>query len=218
MHLRAATPNEIMFMSLQPVERRQESAQQPPRAFRFARSGEMIDCLRSELLYSDKRARDFLFRAIEQLVSSPQVEPMIVSRLTREAASLARRDAAAAQFSFHNWDTTSKTVVKAMLCAGVLLTPQQTPIKHDIAAQAAVVGGLASGYQDTTEAFLVEFLIRRLGTVSTRDHKAMAHALFRHFDRRVRMTDFEDRIVILIAKLISRVELRGSRYLAKQVS
>ena len=49
----------------------------------------MGDCLRNELLYSEKRPRDILFRAIERIVwdAAKTGEPKIVSRVTREAAT-----------------------------------------------------------------------------------------------------------------------------------
>jgi hypothetical protein len=55
-------------------------------------------------------------------------------------------------------------------------------------------------------------LIERLGDVGTRDHMALAHALFRQFDRGVPMEDLEDRVVILLAQLAQHVELAGERY------
>src|SRR5437868_13386816 len=56
---------------------------------RFIRSRQMRDCLRNELLYSEKRPRDILFRAIDQIVAEAALrgEPKIVSRVTREAAA-----------------------------------------------------------------------------------------------------------------------------------
>jgi hypothetical protein len=182
---------------------------------RFARSGQMVDCLRRELLYSDKRARDLVFWAIERLLAHHVEEPMIVLRLTREAARYAREEAENVGFAFASWETTSKAVVKAMAAAGALLAPDGSPIEWGIGAPASVVGRLDPVYRDATEAFLIELLIRRLGDVTTRDHVALAHALFRHFDPRVSMADFEDRVVILIARLASRVELRGELYSAK---
>lgn len=182
----------------------------------FIRSRQMADCLRKELLYAEKRPRDALFHAVEQIISEQKhtAEPMILSRITREAAARARDDAQRAGFAFAQWETASKAVVKAMLCAGVLLTADGRAIPADIAAQATPVAGLRDGYQDLTEAFLLEFLIRRLGDVTTRDHRALAHVLFRQFDRRVPLEDLEDRVVILLAGLADRVELHSDTYVA----
>src|SRR5882672_5439958 len=58
---------------------------------RFGRSRQMADCLRSDLLYSEKRPRDLLFRVIEQIVAEHSGEPVILSRLTRDAATGRRR-------------------------------------------------------------------------------------------------------------------------------
>lgn len=182
----------------------------PPK---FVRSGQMIECLRAELLYSEKRARDFLFSAVELLLSEQDPgSPLILSRLTREAASRARAAAENAGYEFTNWDTASKAVVKAMLNAGVLISPDGTPIPTGITAQATAVARLAPHYQDLTEAFLIEFVVRSLDDVTTRDHTALAHALFRQFDPAIAIDDLEDRVVILLAMLADRVELRNERY------
>jgi hypothetical protein len=177
----------------------------------------MGDCLRKELLYSEKRPRDILFRVIGQIVSdaSDATEPKILSRVTRDAAARARQDAEATGFAFDKWDTVSKAVVKAMLCAGVLLGPSGEPIPPDITAQATPVTALRAGYEDLTEAFLLQFLIERLGDVGTRDHMALAHALFRQFDRGVPMEDLEDRVVILLAQLAARIELADEVYVVR---
>jgi hypothetical protein len=174
----------------------------------------MADCLRKELLYSEKRARDILFRAIEQVVSeaADANDAKILSRVTREAATRARQQAEESGFEFDNWEMTTKAVVKAMLCAGVLLGPDGESIPAGITAQATRVEALKTAYQDITEAFLLQFLIERLGDVGTRDHMALAHALFRQFDRGVPMEDLEDRVVILLAQLAQHVELAGERY------
>jgi hypothetical protein len=186
---------------------------------RFSRSRQMGDCLRRELLYSEKRPRDILFREIERIVSEATDggEPKILSRLTREAAARARQHAEHTGFQFGLWDTASKAVVKAMLCAGVLLASDGEPISPGITAQASPVAALKDRFQDLTEAFLLRVLIDRLGDVSTRDHTALAHALFRQFDRGVPLEDLEDRVVILLAQLAGDVELRDEIYLVRSL-
>jgi hypothetical protein len=180
----------------------------------------MGDCLRKELLYSEKRPRDMLFRAIEQIVAEATHEggePRMLSRLTRDAAARARRQAEEMGFEFGHWETASKAVIKAMLCAGVLLTSYGEPIPPGITAQATPVAGIKARYQDITEAFLLQVLIGRLGDVTTRDHKALAHALFRQFDRGVPLEDLEDRVVILLAQLAGEVELADEVYAARSM-
>jgi len=179
----------------------------------------MGDCLRRELLYSEKRPRDILFRVIERIVSEAADgdDPKILSRLTRQAAARARLQAEETGFEFGLWDTASKAVVKAMLCAGVLLAADGQPISPGITAQATPVAALKAGYQDTTEAFLLRVLIDRLGDVSTRDHTALAHALFRQFDRGIPLEDLEDRVVILLAQLAGDVELRDEVYAVRSL-
>jgi hypothetical protein len=177
----------------------------------------MADCLRNELLYSEKRPRDLLFVEIEDLVKTQEAtgEPMILSRLTREAAKRPQLQPQGVGLECRHWETASKAVVNAMLGAGVLLAIDGLPIPRGITAQATPVAGLRDRYQDLTEAFLLEALIQRLCDVTTRDHRALAHALFRQFDRDVSIEDLEDRVVVLLAQLAGRVELRGDRYVAR---
>ena len=182
---------------------------------RFARSGQMVNCLRHELLYSEKRARDILFSVIEHLLSDRTDEPMIVARLTREVARRARLEGERAGYEFANWDNAAKAVVKAMLSSGSLLAPDGEPIVFGVTAHATPVGRLAEDYQDRTEAYLLEFLLERLGDVTVRDHTALAHALFRQFDPNVPVQDLEDRVAILLARLADRVVLDGQTYFVR---
>jgi hypothetical protein len=172
----------------------------------------MVDCLRQNFVYCEKRARDLLFCAIANVLESPQGghEPLMLSKLTREAAQRARHAARDIHFEFSNWETASKAVVNAMLGAGVLLGHDGAAVRLSIAAQATGIAGLKIGFVELTEAYLIELLVGKLGDISTRDHKALAHALFRQFDMRVPMEDLEDRVVILLATLTGRVTLRDN--------
>jgi hypothetical protein len=179
-------------------------------ALSTARSLQMINCLRDRFIYSEKRARDIIFRSLEDIVRGSHTggRYLILSRVSREVAMEARREAQRIGFEFSNWDTSSKAVINAMLAAGVLLTDNDVRIPTGIAAMGTKIAGLKEGYRDLTEAYLLEFLIRTLGDVTTRDHKALAHALFRQFDRNIPMEDFEDRVAILLGSLAGRVTLR----------
>jgi hypothetical protein len=172
----------------------------------------MINCLRDQFIYSEKRARDILFRSVEEILegSGAGARRLILSRLTREAANNARREAQRLGFEFSNWDTAGRAVINAMLASGVLLTDKGAPIRAGIAALGTAIAALKEGYRDSTEAYLLEFLIRNLGDVSARDHRALAHALFRQFDRSIPMEDLEDRVAILLASLDGRVTLRDN--------
>jgi hypothetical protein len=176
---------------------------------RFARSSQMVQCLREGFVYCEKRARDLLFWAIEEVLeeSLRRGSPPILSRLTREAAERARETARRSGIAFSNGEMASKAVVNAMLGAGVFVAGNGAAVRPDITAQATCIAGLKKGFCDLTEAHLVEVLIRKLGDVSTRDHKAVAHALFRQFDARVPMADLEDRVAVLLAMLSGRVAL-----------
>jgi hypothetical protein len=164
----------------------------------------MVQALRAEFVYAEKRARDFIFQAVEGVLGAAGA-PLIISKLTREVSARARSRAHHAGFDLSNWDTAAKATVNAMLASGVLLAPDGRPIPLTIAAQAADVARLAAGYRDATEAHLLTVLIRRLGDVTARDHIAMAHALFRQFDPSVAMEDMEDRVARLLASLEGRV-------------
>lgn len=182
----------------------------------FARSREMAACLRSELLYSEKRARDTLFLVIEEILADRERsgEQRIVSQVAREAAARAQAQMPPGADPVR-WDVASKTVIKAMIGAGALLRPDGRPVPAGITAQATPVAGLRNGFRDLTEAFLLEVLIERLGDVSVRDHRALAHVLFRQFDPEIPVGDLEDRVVVLLARLAGRVELQGDRYVAR---
>lgn len=182
----------------------------------FARSREMAACLRSELLYSEKRARDTLFLVIEEILADQERsgEQRIVSQVAREAAARAQAQMPPGADPVR-WDVASKTVIKAMIGAGALLRPDGRPVPAGITAQATPVAGLRNGFRDLTEAFLLEVLIERLGDVGVRDHRALAHVLFRQFDREIPVGDLEDRVVVLLARLAGRVELQGDRYVAR---
>ena len=191
----------------------QSGACEPPAANRrFGRSGLMMDCMRRELLSSEKRPRDFIFAAIDRLLHEPERAPTILSRLTRDATTRAQRLSAGIGLEFANWDIAGKAVVRAMLAAGTFLTPDGDVIPPGVAALATLVGKLRDEFRDLTESFLLEFLIDQLGDVTMRDHTALAHALFRQFDPNVSMEDQEDRVAILLARLSDRIELRGQIY------
>jgi hypothetical protein len=169
----------------------------------------MVQCLREGFVYCEKRARDLLFTAIDEALqeSLARGAPPILSRLTRDAAERAREAARRTGFAFSNWEMASRAVVNAMLGAGVFVTGNGGAVRPDITAQATCIAGLKKGYCDLTEAHLIELVIRKLGDVSARDHRALAHALFRQFDARVSMADLEDRVAVLLAMLSGRVAL-----------
>jgi hypothetical protein len=176
-------------------------------AEKFSRSAQMVECLRRDVLYSEKRVRDRLFAALEIALAQSSAPP-ILSRLVRDAANYARREAVKDAFAFSNWEIAARAVSNAMLGARTFLAPNGEPLEPGVCAQATVVASLKDGYRDLTETFLLEFLIGRLGDIATRDHVALAHALFRQFDSRVPLADLEDRVVLLLARLHDRVTLR----------
>jgi hypothetical protein len=203
-HLEAPPRLEVAVLIPPPM---QTLPQRPPEAEKFSRSAQMVDRLRRDVLYTEKRVRDRLFAAIEvTLAASPR--PPILSRLVREAANHARSEAAQEAFAFSNWEIAARAVSNAMLGARAFLAQNGAPLEPGLRAQATAVVSLKDGYRDLTEAFLLEFLIARLGDIGPRDHVALAHALFRQFDTRVPIADLEDRVVLLLATLHDRITLR----------
>lgn len=180
---------------------------------RFARSRQMIDALRREWIYSEKRPRDVVFLAVERLVR--EQPPMMVSQLTREAAPLAREIATQSGVVFDNWEACTRAVVRTLLMAETLHAPGGEVIRFDITSQASLVGSLRLDFCDAAEAFLVASIIRSLGDVTTRDHTALTHVLFRQFDQRVPIDQLEDRLAILMARLADRVALDGDVYIVQ---
>jgi hypothetical protein len=170
--------------------------------------------MREALLYSEKRPRDLLFDIVERIVTTPRADELMVVTLTREAATQAAGEARSAGIEFANWTTAAMAVVRAMLGSESLLDERGRPIPTGVTANAARVGGLVRDFRDRTEAFLLEFLLQRLGDVRLRDHTALAHALFRQFDRRIPVHTLEERVAILVARLADRVTLEGDRYVA----
>jgi hypothetical protein len=170
----------------------------------------MVNCLRENFIYSDKRARDCVFASMEQILACAREigRPPTLSRLTREATQRARQLAEQTGYEFTSWDITTKAVINSMLGAGVLLAENGAPVPLNIQAQATPIIALRPDYQDFAEAYLLECLIRNLGDVRIRDHKALAHALFRQFDPTVSLEELEDRVVMLLASLSDRVVLR----------
>ncbi len=191
----------------------------PVDAEKLSRSGQMIERLRRDVLYTEKRVRDRIFLALETALAQSTAPP-ILSRLVRDAAHQARREAQRDAFPFSNWEIAARAVSNAMLGARTFLAPNGDALEPGVRAQATPVAAIQEGFRDLTEAYLLEFLITRLGDVSSRDHVALAHALFRQFDARVPIADLEDRVVLLLATLHDRIIVRddGTYSLSQQPS
>jgi len=172
----------------------------------MGRTSIIIQSLKQSFMYSEKKPRDFVFRSVDSVLNE-SADSIMLARLTREASARAQHDAGLVCFVFNNWEITAQAVMNAMLSAGVLLSPEGTPVAAGVTSQAALIAGLKPEFRNLTEAFLLEHIIRRVGDVGPRDHKALAHALFRQFDRSISMDDCEDRVAVLIATLVGSIEL-----------
>ena len=175
----------------------------------YARSAQMAPALRTAFLYSEKRARDCVFAGAETVLVNAAQAPTL-ALLIRSTLQSARDHARLIQYDLLNSETVTRAVFNAMLRADVLLALDGNPIRVDLRTYATRVRSLAPDFRTQTEAFLLEFLIGTLGNIGTRDHLALAHALFRQFDQNVPMTDLEDRLVTLLAAMDNRIELSHS--------
>jgi hypothetical protein len=169
----------------------------------------MVQRLRENLLYSEKKPRDSIFTAFHAIIRENE-KPLVLSKLARLSASRARREAAARGFVFANWETATKAVVNAMLGARVVLGVDGRVIEAGATARACEVAALKTGFRDMTEAFLLEFLIVSMGDITLRDCTALAHALFRQFDPRVSLEDLETRVLLMLAARSSQPVLCGA--------
>jgi hypothetical protein len=174
-----------------------------------SRCSQLVNRLRESYLYTEKRPRDLLFTTIEGLVPHHR-PPLILSRVIREAATIAQHAADAMGVKCANWNVASRAVVNAMLLADVFTTPHRAPVQAGIAALATRVTGVCEDFRDLTEASLILFLVQQVGDLTPCDHLALAHALFRQFDAMVPIGDLEDRVVILLASLSDRIALNES--------
>jgi hypothetical protein len=175
----------------------------------YARSAKMAAALRENFLYSEKRARDCVFVAVESTLRNSKSEPTLAT-LTRGSLHAARIHATRIHYDLLNSEIVTRTVFNAMLRAGVLLGPGRQPISAGLRAYAARVSALTPAFRDDTESFLIEYLIGALGDIGPSDHLALAHVLFRHFDATIPMADLEDRLVTLLGAMSDRIELCGN--------
>ena len=181
----------------------------PAAADRLSRTAQMIERLRRESLYTEKRVRDRLFDALETALTKSPTPPLL-SRLVRDAANQARREGNRDAFALSNskWEIAARAVGNSILGARAFLTEDGVTLEPGVRAHATPVGALKPDFRDRSEAFLLEFLIARFGNIGTRDHVALAHTLFRQFDARVPVAALEDRIRTLLASLDGRITLR----------
>lgn len=153
--------------------------------------------------------RDLLFRAVRQEMTwrKESQSAVMLARFAREIEALGREWGPAAGVESNNWHMPIKAVINTMIRAGVLLDIDGEPIAAGVGANAAAIASVDDNFENRCEAFLVEFLIRRLGDVTVRDHRALAHALLRQFDPNVPMDDLEDHIAVLISRLEGKITL-----------
>jgi hypothetical protein len=165
----------------------------------------MVECLRGKFLYCEKRARDFIFDAVEEIIKRARGRRLRLHRLRRFSTDLARKNALARGYGFLNWEIGTKTTLHAMLRAGALQTHPNHSVSPHFRVETLEITGLLPDFRDRTESFLLGFIIQELGDVTTRDHTALAHALFRQFDPSVSREDMEDRVTFLLARLAGTV-------------
>lgn len=119
---------------------------------------------------SPVQPRDFLYDALEQIVSSLEGRTIPVSELISQACSKAISDAAAAGYKRQQkWESISDCFQNMLLSAGVLVDAKGNPIFDRIGARSAAVAGMSPQLRDRCEALLVETIIREMGSVEYTD-------------------------------------------------
>jgi hypothetical protein len=173
----------------------------PKTAPTYARSGELIKCLENRKIYCEKRVRDIFFQILEE--TTKQGNKLTVARLQQEFVSQAGQISdSRLNLEPRKWDKAANYMVKLLLLSEVLHDDQSQAIKRsDPAAMSKPVHGVAEGFRDVAEAYLLLCLVKDLGNITEDDHRAIAHALFRQFDQSVPLIDLEERVALLFALL-----------------
>jgi hypothetical protein len=169
----------------------------------YQRSAQFRKRLTDLGIFCEKRERDVLLQATEQLLKTG---PTVLSKLRRELPKAAKQLA-----SEHNLcpGTEFRRIVnfflKLLLVSGALTSDGGT-IKRDASAEATTVTGLVEGPMNIMESYLVEQILKK-SDVKDREHWQLALAVFREFDSSVSIDDKLDRVASLISGLSDRVIL-----------
>jgi hypothetical protein len=135
----------------------------------------------------------------------PNLIPLSASQLVRQVCSAAEQQAKADGVSFKFWYAASDASFEMLLHAGVLLDEHGKPIPPGIGSRGTKVHSIAPNFEDRCEMFLLEFLIKTLGNVTSHDRTALAHALFKVAPDKKSIFDMQDRVDELLVMLQGRI-------------
>jgi hypothetical protein len=169
----------------------------------YERSAQFRKRLTDLGIFCEKRERDLLMEATEQLLKAA---PMTISRLRRELPKTAKE--IADQRGLCTGTDFRRIVnffLKLLLVSGTL-TCDGGIVKRDAGAEAASATGLVKNAIDAVETYLLEQILKK-SDVKDREHWQLAMAIFREFDPSISMDDKLDRIASLISNLSQRVIL-----------
>ncbi|SRR6266404_4807861 len=169
------------------------------------RTSEMINTLKHRRIYSGKQIRDYVFRALRSATEQPNLIPLSASQLVRQVCSSAEGQAKSDGVSFEYWYAASDASFEMMLHAGILLDEHGKPIPPGIGSRGTKVCSIAPDFEDRCEMFLLEYLIKTLGNVTSHDRTALAHALFKVAPDKKSIYDMQDRVDELLVKLQDRI-------------
>jgi hypothetical protein len=169
------------------------------------RTLEMIAALKHRRIYTGKQIRDYIFTALRSAMEQPNLIPLSTSQLVRQVCSAAEAQAKADGVSFTFWYAASDASFEMMLHAGVLLDENGKPIPSGIGSRGTKVHRIVPNFEDRCEVFLLEFLIKTLGNISSHDRTALAHSLFKVAPDKKSIYDMQDWVDELLVMLQDRI-------------
>ena len=114
--------------------------------------------------------RDYLFDAVEELVSQNRTELLPILELFKRAVDRARERSAKENYATEqNWPVARMCNQRLMLWAGVLVGEDGQPIADKIGSVAKRVSGLGPDFRRVCEAYLAEHIIDKTGGINYDD-------------------------------------------------
>lgn len=169
----------------------------------YERSAQFRKRLTDLGIFCEKRERDILMQATEQLL---KIGPMSLSKLRRELPKAANQIASERNLCLGTeFRRIANFFLKLLLVSGALTSDGGT-IRRDASAEGTTATGLVEEARNVVESYLVEQILKK-SDVRDREHWQLALAVFREFDTSASIDDKLDRIASLIGGLSDRVVL-----------
>jgi len=178
-----------------------QTATAAPKPPTYERSAQFRKRLTDLGIFCEKRERDILLTATNQLL---EAGPMAISKLRRELPKTAK-EIANQRNHCSNVDFTRIVgfFIKLLLVSDSL-TCDSGIMKRDANAEATPATGLVENAIDRVETYLMEQILKA-SDVKDREHWQLAFAFLREFDQSALIDDKLDRIAVLIDRLKDRV-------------